>query len=68
MTAGELWAGNNYNHPERGAYLDWLTNVLGKAMAGKTKSTEVQEDVEELRQVLSDLERMKKEWETWQSE
>jgi len=68
MTPGELWAGKNYNHPERGAYLDWLSNVLRKAMEGKAKSSDSRKETEELRQVLKDLMFMRKEWETWQSE
>ena len=66
MTIGELWAGKNYNHPERGAYLSWLSNVLGKAAEGKAKSADGAAEAEELLKVTKDLERMKKEWEAWQ--
>ena len=66
MTPGELWAGKNYDHPERGAYLDWLINVLRKAAEGKAKSAENSGEVEELKRVLEDLSRMKREWEAWQ--
>ena len=66
MTIGELWAGKNYDHPQRGAYLDWLSGVLGKAAKGMEKSAENQDAAEELRRVIADLQRMKKEWETWQ--
>lgn len=66
MTVGELWAGKNYDHPQRGAYLDWLSGVLGKAAKGMEKSAENQTAAEQLRFVMDDLQRMKKEWEAWQ--
>ena len=66
MTNGELWAGKNYNHPQRGAYLDWLSGVLSKAARGMLKSEDNQSEAAKLQQVIDDLQRMKKEWDTWQ--
>ena len=68
MTIGELWAGKNYNHPQRGAYLEWLSGVLNKAAKGMQQSTDQQAQADDLQRVIEDLGRMKKEWDTWQSQ
>jgi tRNA (adenine22-N1)-methyltransferase len=67
LTIGELWAGKNYNHPQRGAYLDWLSGVLGKAAKGMQKSPDNEQEAKQLLRVIEDLQRMKREWEKWQS-
>ena len=66
MTIGELWAGKNYDHPQRGAYLDWLSGVLSKAAKGMQKSPDNRQEAENLLRVIEDLQRMKGEWEQWQ--
>jgi len=68
MTAAEICAGKNTNDPLRGAWLDHWFSRTRRALQGMAhaKQGSVEQRRTELEQVLSGLEEMKKEWETWQ--
>lgn len=69
MTAAEICAGRNTGDPLRGDWLEYWMNRTRKALTGmaQARSESVEQRRTELEQVLSGLEEMKKEWETWQS-
>lgn len=67
MTPGELWAGAQSNDPLRGAYLDYISAKLRRALAGHRAAAQPNEtEIEALQAVLDDLTRMKGEWTSWQ--
>lgn len=67
MTPGELWAGAQSNDPLRGAYLDYISAKLRRALAGHRSAAQPNEtEIEALQAVLDDLTRMKGEWTSWQ--
>jgi len=69
MTAAELCAGKNTNHPLRGEWLEhWLSRTR-RALSGmaQARSEAVTVRRAELEEVLAGLEEMKKEWDAWQA-
>lgn len=68
MTAAQLCAGANSRDALRGEWLEYWINRTRRALSGmaQAKSEHVSRRREELEQVLSGLEEMKKEWEAWQ--
>lgn len=66
LTPGELWAGKQSRDPLRGAWLDWCVGFVGRALKGMEKGTHRDENVlVGMRQAVSEMTQMKKEWDTW---
>ena len=68
MTPAELWAGRNTRDPLRGMWLEQWMGKVERALEGlrKAKQEQAAPRRKELEQVLSGLQDMKKEWDTWQ--
>lgn len=68
LSPGELWAGENRNHPLRGEWLDLLTARLDRAIAGleRAQGEGVQPKKQQLTQIRTELLNMRKEWTQWQ--
>ena len=68
MTQAELWVGRNTPDPLRGMWLEQWIGKVERALEGlrKAKQEQAAPRRKELEQVLSGLQDMKKEWDTWQ--
>lgn len=64
LSPGELWAGRQSADPLRGEYLDFIAGKVSRALAGHMAAAEPDgAAIMELQAVLTDLLRMKGEWE-----
>lgn len=62
LTAAELWAGRQSDDPLRGAYLDWISTKVQRALSGhRAASMPDQATIKELEAVLTGLGQMKEE-------
>lgn len=67
LSSGELWAGAQSRDPLRGAYLDYISAKLRRALAGHRAAAQPDRaEIEELQAALDELTRMKGEWLSWQ--
>ena len=68
MTQAELWVGRNTPDPLRGMWLEQWIGKVERALEGlrKAKQEQAAPRRKKLEQVLSGLQDMKKEWDTWQ--
>lgn len=68
LSAAEYCAGKNTADPLRGDWLDHWINRTQRAVTGmaQAKNESVAQRQAELKELLSELQEMKKEWESWQ--
>lgn len=68
LSAAEYCAGKNTADPLRGDWLDHWINRTQRAVTGmaQAKNESVAQRQTELKELLSELQEMKKEWESWQ--
>ena len=68
LSPGEQWAGQNWNHPLRGEWIDLLTARLERALKSmeRAQGEGVRLKKQQLTQIHTELLNMRKEWTEWQ--